>query len=116
MRVRKCLEHGGVGGTYRRLPLAPLPVDLRAGRCFEYPSSAIMDISASRSCRFHASAKRSSNLINSASDPPLLLAVCGRRSALCSVATPPVNSTTISADLTDAYIEYPPRRILLPSG
>jgi hypothetical protein len=32
----KGLEHRGVRGANRRLPLAPLPVDLRAGRCFEH--------------------------------------------------------------------------------
>ena len=32
----KCLEHCGVCGANRLLPLAPLPVDLRTGRCFEH--------------------------------------------------------------------------------
>ena len=31
----KCVEHGGVCGANRLLSLAPLPVDLRTGRCLE---------------------------------------------------------------------------------
>jgi hypothetical protein len=66
MGIRKRSEHGGVGRTNGLPTFAPLSVKVSPADAWNMQSSAIIDISASRSCRFHASAKRSSKLSNSA--------------------------------------------------
>lgn len=51
--------------------VAPLSIRLRTSDDSNTESSVIIDISASRSCRFHASAKRSSSSSKSASERAL---------------------------------------------
>ena len=76
VRVMKRLEDGAVRGANGLLPLAPLPWTRRPADASNTQSSVIIDISASRSCLFHASAKRSNNWTKSASERGLPLVVC----------------------------------------